>query len=222
MSRFTKRPHSPKRVFILATALCVTILLVLFQNIMNSNSKKIDEHGFWVGENVMDEHCTDPILREKLITFFKEREVKTIIDLGAGPGEYAKVLNQNGFFTSCFDGNPDTQSLSQGRCAVLDLATPIAIQKHDWVLSLEVGEHIPSKYEEVFLNNLDRVNIKGIVLSWAIPGQPGHGHFNTRTNEYIKEKLARMGYKNDIQAEKNLREGLKSHFKNTIMVFVRS
>jgi 2-polyprenyl-3-methyl-5-hydroxy-6-metoxy-1,4-benzoquinol methylase len=50
----------------------------------------------------------------------------------------------------------------------------------DWILSLEVGEHIPHQLEDVFIGNLVRHAKKGIILSWAVPGQEGHHHVNNR------------------------------------------
>ena len=45
-------------------------------------------------------------------------------------------------------------------------------------MSLEVGEHLPKEFEDIFINNLDNNNNYGIVLSWAIKGQGGYGHYN--------------------------------------------
>ncbi len=88
------------------------------------------------------------------------------------------------------------------------------------MLSLEVGEHIPKEYERVFIENLHRHNINGIVLSWALKGQGGFGHFNEQNNDYIKELMAEYGYFNDVEAENSLRKKATLWwFKNTIMVF---
>ena len=87
-------------------------------------------------------------------------------------------------------------------------------------MSLEVEEHLPKEFEDIFINNLDNNNNYGIVLSWAIKGQGGYGHYNEQNNDYIKEKIMKLGYINDIKAENILRK--KSTlwwFKNTIMVF---
>ena len=58
---------------------------------------------------------------------------------------------------------------------------------HDAVLSLEVGEHIPEDYEDIYLENLDRHADKIIILSWAVPEQGGFGHVNERDNGYIAD-----------------------------------
>ena len=88
------------------------------------------------------------------------------------------------------------------------------------MISLEVGEHLPPQFEDIFLKNLDRHNSKGIILSWAIEGQGGFGHFNEKSNDYIKQKMHTLNYYNDLNAENTFRASAKlPHFKNTLMVF---
>ncbi|ROT85492.1 hypothetical protein C7M84_013179 [Penaeus vannamei] len=92
--------------------------------------------------------------------------------------------------------------------------------RFDWVLSLEVGEHIPRAFEGVFMDNLVKHACTGIVLSWAVPGQDGHHHVNTRENEYIKASMAERGLVADEEAERKLRDTASlPWFKNTLMVF---
>jgi len=147
------------------------------------------------------------------------------LELGAGLGQYSRALQASGIFTSCYDGNPNSQELTSGHCGVLDLSKPIAITKHAWVLSLEVGEHIPRQFEKVFIDNLDRGNEKGIVLSWAVEGQVGTGHVNNRNNTYIRDLMTIKGYSSDMEAEKLLRNQTSEKykwFKGTLMVFRKS
>lgn len=188
----------------------------------NSNVELIiNERGFWSGITAdTDRHAHDNQLSDALVKFFKNQNTNSIVDLGAGLGKYTKNFRDNGLNADCYDGNPDTTSLSEGRCAVLDLSESINIPKYDWVLSLEVGEHLPKQYEDIFINNLISSSTSGIVMSWAIPGQTGDGHFNEQSNDYIKSKMASLGYINNIEAENALREESSfSYFKNTIMVF---
>ena len=143
-----------------------------------------------------------------------------VVDLGAGHCEYVKWMRENGIDAIGFDGNKDTQKISKNLCKVLDLSSDINIEPRDWVLSLEVGEHIPSQYEETFINNLHKTNRKGIVLSWAIVGQGGDGHFNERSNKYIIDTITQLGYKYDDYSSKSLRDSATAGwFKNTVMVF---
>ena len=91
----------------------------------------------------------------------------------------------------------------------------------------QVGEHIPAGEndwrEHQFLSLLDRNNRHGIVLSWAIVGQPGRGHVNCRENAHVKAKLVAMGYENDRAAEIEMRASVEdgSFLQSNLMVFRR-
>lgn len=178
---------------------------------------EIHDHGFWINPT-MENHWFDLPVAVFLDQFFKN---KTVIDLGCGSGAYTKHLLSKGVYCEGYDGNPDTPALTNGLCDVLDLSKDVQLDKqYDYVLSLEVGEHIPAIYERVFINNIHKLNREGVVLSWAIQGQGGDGHVNERSNDYIRGYFAALGYHNDMEAETVLRSIAETWwFKNTIMVF---
>lgn len=182
----------------------------------------ISEKGYWIGEDVVCEHAFDGKLCQALITFFRTKG-GTVCDLGCGMGEYTRKMREAGISADGFDGNPNTPQLTNGLANVLDLSVPVNFpKKYDWVLSLEVGEHLPPEYERIFINNVVNNNCKGIILSWAVEGQGGYGHFNCRNNDYVKQQIMDCGYDNDIETEKWLRDNVElSWFKNTIMVFIK-
>jgi hypothetical protein len=136
-------------------------------------------------------------------------------------GLYVRELRSAGLTVDGFDGNPDTPELTENACGVLDLSEPVSFEKpYDWVMSLEVGEHLPPQFEDIYIANLHNSNASGVVLSWALKGQGCFGHFNERDNEYIKARFAELGYTNDIENENILRESSTlPYFKRTIMVF---
>lgn len=87
-------------------------------------------------------------------------------------GYYATGLITDGFVCDAYDGNPNTFSFTNGNGPVLDLSIPIVLnKKYDWVLSLEVGEHIPAKLDKILFENWTKHASLGIVLSCEIPGQ---------------------------------------------------
>ncbi len=180
----------------------------------------INKHGWWFNVDEQD-HKHDELLQESLLDFFKKENATSVVDFGCGRGYYAKFLNDNNIPTDCYDGSPDTKIKTNGMCDVLDLAIDFDLNKqYDWVLSLEVGEHIPEKYFDTFIKSLCKHSKEGIVLSWAIKDQDGLGHVNCRPNEYIKNKFAELGYANDSDAENKLRKNTTHEwFHNTIMVF---
>ena len=78
-----------------------------------------------------------------------------MVDLGCGMGNYVRHFRKSGLSASGFDGNPATPQLSKGACSVLDLSVVADVpEPFDWVMSLEVGEHLPKAYEEAFMENL--------------------------------------------------------------------
>ncbi len=167
-----------------------------------------------------ERHRFDSGLTEVLVDFFKE-EGGSVCDLGCGcHGYYALELIKNGIDCSCFDGNPNTPRLTDNVCGVRDLAEDFD-DMHDWLLCLEVGEHIPKKYQDTFINNLHKNNKKGIILSWAVIGQTDSvEHVNEQNNDYIKGIFNNLGYSNDLSLENSLRAKARlKWFRNTVMVF---
>jgi cyclopropane fatty-acyl-phospholipid synthase-like methyltransferase len=183
----------------------------------------IHPNGYWEGSEASSQHVHDPHLAKCLVTFFKNEGAISIVDFGCGMGKYVQAFRDKGLNATGFDGNPNTPELSHNTCSVLDLSVSTQLEAFDWVMSLEVGEHLPQKFEDIFINNLHNNNKHGIVLSWAVKGQGGHGHFNEQNNAYIKSKICALGYVNDTESENSMRHmSSLSWFKNTIMVFKRN
>jgi len=177
---------------------------------------EISENGYWITPDERG-HCFDTDLAEQLKNFFQN---KTVLDLGCGPGRYVKLFLDNKISCNGFDGNPNTKKISNGICNVADLSKKQNFEKVDWVLSLEVGEHIPKKYEDIFIDNIVRHANNGIVLSWGIPGQAGDGHVNCQPNEYIISKIKNFNFEYNKAKSEELRKIANWWwYKNTIMVF---
>lgn len=188
----------------------------------NSYSEEsIHEHGYWQGINIVNEHRFDPLLAKALVAFFSQENAHNIVDFGCGMGDYVKCLSASNFNCKGYDGNPNTYELSDGVASVIDLSQPFDLGiQFDWIVCLEVGEHLPPSYETTLIQNLHRHNSKGIILSWAVKGQGGFGHFNEQNNDYIKKIMTNLGYINDEERERFLRtHSSLPWFKNTIMVF---
>jgi hypothetical protein len=80
----------------------------------------------------------------------------------------------------------------------LDLSVPIYhLNTYDWIISLEVAEHIPKQYEHVFVDNIVRHAGEGIILSWAKIGQGGHSHLNEKNFLDVKKLLEEKSFFHD-------------------------
>ena len=105
----------------------------------------------------------------------------------------------------------------------LDLTLPqYWLPRYDWVLSLEVLEHIPHQYESIVLDNIVRAAGSGVVLSWAPPGQKGFQHINGRYPAYVEHAMFSRHFVADRPKSLALRqEATLPWFKKNIVVFVR-
>jgi hypothetical protein len=144
--------------------------------------------------------------------------------LGCGTADYTKQFISKGFKCEAYDGNPNTNLLTEGIGNVLDFSYSFDLKKKfDCVLSLEVGEHIPKEYEKTFLDNVCNHSKNFIVLSWAVLGQGGDGHVNCQNNDYVIEQLKLQGFDYEYEYSNSLRNSsTASWFKNTIMVFKKN
>ena len=166
-------------------------------------------------------HKFDPGLSQALLEFL-ENQVD-IVDFGCGNADYSKILLENGKQVDCFDGNPNTPEMTGGIGKVLDLSEEFNLEKkYECVISLEVGENIPKEKEQIFLDNLDRHCEQCIILSWALPGQGGDGHFNEQPNNYIINEMEKRNYKHWEESSNYFRNSVNLWwFKKTIMVFLK-
>lgn len=179
----------------------------------------VHERGYWISEDLVNNyHCFDSPLSEALTEMFRG----DIIDIGCGPGEYVKAFLNKGKKCIGFDGSPLTYQITNGICNTMDFSKPVDLGKFDTVISLEVGEHIPKKYEDIFIDNLVRASNKYICLSWAIEGQAGIGHVNCHNNDYVINKMNKRGFLYEKEMSEKLRNvSTLPWFKDTIMVFIK-
>lgn len=179
---------------------------------------KINERGCWQG---VGGHKFDPSLSAALVDMLKLHGVEKVIDIGCGDGSYVKALIEQGIDCVGYDGNPMTPEITGELCGVADFSEPQDLGLFDCVLSLEVGEHIPLEFMPIYLDNLASHARDAIILSWAVPGQTGHGHVNEQSNAEIIQELSNREYWYDYQPSEILRKATSNcyWFKDTIMVF---
>ena len=170
-------------------------------------------------------------LAEALSILFAGRSV---LDLGGGLGRYTRYFRERRprlvGKARCFDGAPRVELATGGLCRHMDLARPqlaLARAPADWVLSLEVGEHVPARFTGPFLDNLHRANRHGIILSWAVPGQGGYHHTHELPNSEVVALVEGRGYRHDAALTKFLRGravGWAScrWFRNSLLAFRRA
>ena len=137
----------------------------------------------------------------------------SLLDVGAGTGMYGAHFHSLRADPSRgsqkvdapawvgFDGSPDVENFTRTKgppgslTLQADLCDPsLTLPTLDWAMSLEVGEHLPTHCLANYLRLLDAGNRRGLFLSWAVPGQSGHCHINTRAPAVVVATLAVLGY----------------------------
>ena len=183
----------------------------------------ISQTGFWTieGSKFEYEHAYDSGVSNALVSLAKKLNIQKSYDFGCGPGKYVQNFRNNGIEASGYDGNPITSQIEN--CSVQDLTSDFQLDPVDFLLCLEVCEHVPREYEDKLLQTIDRhVNPGGtLVLSWAVVGQGGFGHVNCQNNDYVIKKFESMGYTYDEIESLLLRSEVTNAtwFRNTILVF---
>jgi 2-polyprenyl-3-methyl-5-hydroxy-6-metoxy-1,4-benzoquinol methylase len=179
----------------------------------------LDYRGYWTSTKETDTHIFDTSLANATINICKDN-IKTIVDIGCGNGKYTSYFNDNGFYCIGFDGSPLTPELTNNLCHIMDFSEPANVGEYDLVFCLEVGEHIPKEYEQIFLDNIIRAAKKDVILSWALIGQQGDGHVNCQNNDYIIREMLLRGFNLDPDKSNFLRkEASLDWLRGTIMYF---
>lgn len=176
------------------------------------------ETGYWNEEEIIFHDYSFPLAR--WIANFFERE-RPILDFGAGDGFYSGYLQDLGYWVLPIEGDATTIINAKGAIQK-DLSQPFEINLPNDSICLEVGEHIPAEFEQVFINNIAN-NTKGkLVLSWAIPEQEGYFHVNCKPNEWVIAEFEKRGFKYlqaETQSARAVIEERRKYFRDTLLIF---
>lgn len=123
--------------------------------------------------------------------------VNSVVDVGCGNGLYLKKFSDSGIDISGFEGSKAAIKYSlipALRILRFNLKKIIHYdRKFDLCISLEVAEHLKSKYAVNFIKSLTNLS-DIIVFSAAYPGQGGIGHYNERSQKYWIELFNKEGF----------------------------
>jgi len=182
----------------------------------------IHKTGYWLKENSTSHHIHSDNLSNWIVNFLKDNKEHQIYDFGCGLGDYLKDLYKNGFKNlKGIEADP-MKTDYEFEILKLNLSEPINFEKKGIIICLEVGEHIPKEYQEILLNNIKNNCDKYLILSWAIRGQGGYGHYNELNNDEILPLIENLGFKylEDLSNEVRLvPENKCGYFRNTLMIF---
>lgn len=185
----------------------------------------MNKNGIWDQSEADKYHQSSPKLA-KWIEFhlvMEEGEDDPVYDFGCGNGYYLHQLSLNGFTCVGFEGYM-LNNFIHSPVVIHDLTQPIHIERKGSVISLEVGEHLPKSAEQTFLDTITDACKKTLIISWALPGQPGVGHINCQPQDYIISEIERRGFSYMPNQTMDGRDNVDPNcdwFERTLLVFTR-
>lgn len=137
-----------------------------------------------------------------------ERDIKSVLDIGAGFGHCLKWFADNGLCQiKGIEGWPEAveKNLVKGHIIQHDFTegpAPIA-QPFDLAWSAEFVEHVEERYIPNFMPAFRLARYA--IITHAEPGQAGHHHVNCQTTEYWIDKFKEYGFDHEAEATNKLR-----------------
>ena len=167
--------------------------------------------------------CLAPRLAAALVQHAFVGHAVTVLDLGAGIGQYGAFFRSHALASHvnyiALDGAENIEESTRGLVRFADLTDGLprsirTLPRVDWVMSLEVAEHVPRSDEARFLHTLTSLPAEGVILSWATPGQAGGSggakHVNCQWASYVDCAMGWLGFDYDF----DLVAKLGKHTKN--------
>lgn len=150
-----------------------------------------------------------------------------LYDIGCGPGSYLKYFQDIGFKELIGVEGTEDISFEVPKYLILthDLTKHLDLHRNQGnLISIEVWEHIPREFEQVFVYNICRLVKKGckLIVSCAHEGQQGYGHINCRPAWHVIKTIESWGFEQLNYETENLRSVIEGHYaylKENLFVF---
>lgn len=150
-----------------------------------------------------------------------------VYDYGCGPGAYLRYLMDIGFHNvTGIEGTVEIETeVPTSMILRKDLTEKLDLRLNQGnVICIEVGEHLPKQFEQIFADNICEHVIKGgfLILSWAHEGQQGTGHVNCLPAWSVIELIEQRGFIHEPVMSTKVRsviEGYCAYLKENLFIF---
>ena len=181
-----------------------------------------NSNGFWHPDFAKQHHVHSQKVSDWVVKYLSEDKETTVYDFGCGMGTYLNDLHKNGFKNLIGVEMIPPKNDYPFEIKSQNLAENFDFVVRGNVISLEVGEHLPPQHMEVYLNNITSHCSKYLIISWALRGQGGYGHFNELNNDEVIPQIEKFGFEylkeDSMDARKDIEDGYW-YFRNSIMIF---
>lgn len=154
-------------------------------------------------------HCNITHIDQGAIDWaISEFNVKSMLDVGCGPGGMVEAAHKSGLDAFGIDGDSKIQNkwFDQSKFMLHDFTLgPAPLEKKfDLCWSVEFVEHVYAQYIPNFVAAYQ--NCKYLFMTHAVPGQGGHHHVNEQPEEYWLNQIQQYGFKFNRDYTNKLRE----------------
>lgn len=210
---------------------CESLVKIIDKYMLATPFKGTSHTGYWHSCSFND-YDYDYGLSQGLKFLCNILKLKTVIDLGCGPGYYVSDLQKASIKAIGYDGNTHAVNLSKlllpndtrYHCYQLDLTEEFYIEHpYDLVLFLNVGEYIPKEYEKHVLDNISNCTGKYLIINWESQKKADDRIKNIIPEKLLINKIEHKGFVIDKLATKVIRDySRKKDNKENILVFKRT
>lgn len=140
--------------------------------------------------------------------------IKSVVDIGCGPGGMVELMLKKGLDVLGIDGDfeVDRPESLKDHIVIHDFTKgPYDLGKtYDLAWTVEFVEHVDAKYMQNFIDVMKQC--KYVIMTHALPGQPGHHHVNCQHAPYWLNVMEKNGFTpmpftlNQVRAVSTMRE----------------
>lgn len=153
----------------------------------------------------------------------KEFKVKSLIDIGCGPGGMVQLANELGIDAIGIDGDYTLSRYDPNKFIIHDYTKgfPNLDKKYCLAWSVEFLEHVYEEFMPNYMHTFQQA--KYAVITYAPPGWNGHHHVNLQEEDYWVDKFESFGLRYDSELTVALRENSTMNYpKKPKKAFVRN
>jgi len=147
--------------------------------------------------------------------------IKTMVDVGCGPGKQVELAIAKGLKAEGIDGDPDLDIYNKSYYIKHDYTeSPLKTKKYDLCWSVEFLEHVEEKYIPNFFETI--IQCKIACVTFALPGKGGYHHVNCQTQDYWIKVFHQYGFQFNEKETSIIRKNSKLRFiRNTGCLFIK-
>lgn len=154
-------------------------------------------------------HEGETHLDDGALTYLMQKfDIKSMLDIGCGPGGMVELAFDKGLDVQGVDGDDKIERSEKIRHLVNihDFATGPYIPEKTFDLgwSVEFVEHVDKACMPNFLETFK--HCKYVIMTHALPGQPGHHHVNCMPAEYWFGAMEAIGFKVLVEETNHARQ----------------